>query len=126
MVTQEGQPVECFLTPGSSSDVRALKTFALDVPEGSHIYADKAYNNYEMEDVLLEAAEIHLSPIRKKDSKRTLPPYMEYVQHYYRKRIETVGSLLERMLPKTMHAVTAAGFELKVFLLVLAYSINCL
>jgi hypothetical protein len=126
MVTQEGQPVECFLTPGSYSDVRALKTFALDVPEGSHIYADKAYNDYEMEDVLLEAAEIHLSPIRKKNSKRTLPPSMAYVQHYYRKRIETVGSLLERMLPKTIHAVTAEGFELKVFLMVLAYSINCL
>jgi hypothetical protein len=29
-------------------------------------------------------------------------------------------------LPKTIHAVTAAGFELKVFLCVLAYSINCL
>jgi hypothetical protein len=40
--------------------------------------------------------------------------------------IETVGSLMERMLPNTMHAVTAAGFELKVFLLVLAYSLNCL
>jgi hypothetical protein len=34
--------------------------------------------------------------------------------------------LLERMLPKTIHAVTAQGFELKVFLFVLAYSINCL
>jgi hypothetical protein len=49
-----------------------------------------------------------------------------YVQHYYRKRIETVGSLIERMLPKTIHAVTAKGFELKVFLFVLAYSLNCL
>jgi len=126
MVTKEGQPVECFLTPGSSSDVRALKAFSLDIPEGSQIYADKAYNDYKMEDVLLEAAEIHLSPIRKKNSKRTLPPYSAYVQHYYRKLIETVGSLLERMLPKTIHAVTAEGFELKVFLFVLAYSINCL
>jgi Transposase DDE domain len=126
MVTHEGQPVECFLTPGSYSDVRILKAFAFDVPEGSYIYADKAYNDYEMEDVLLEAAEIHLSPIRKKHSKRTIPPYRAYMQHYYRKRIETVGSLLERMLPKTIHAVTPEGFELKGFLLVLAYSINCL
>ena len=126
MVTQKGQPVECFLTPGSYSDVRAMKTFAFDVPEGSHIYADKAYNDYQMEDALFEATEIHLSPIRKKHSTRTLPPYSVYVQHYYRKRIETVGSLLERMLPKTIHAVTAQGFELKVFLFVLAYSINCL
>jgi hypothetical protein len=79
-----------------------------------------------MEDVLLEASQIRLYPIRKKDSKRPLPPYIAYVQHYYRKRIETVGSLIERMLPKTIHAVTAEGFELKVFLFALAYSFNCL
>jgi hypothetical protein len=79
-----------------------------------------------MEDALLEAAHVQLCPIRKKHSKRTRPPYIAYVQHYYRKMIETVGSLLERMLPKTIHAVTAAGFELNVFLFVLAYSINCL
>jgi hypothetical protein len=126
MVTKEGQPVECFLTPGSYSDVRALKAFSFNIPEGSHVYADKAYNDYKTEDTLLEAAEIHLSPIRRKNSTRMLPPYSAYVQHYYRKRIETVGSLLERMLPKTIHAVTAEGFELKVFLFVLAYSINCL
>jgi hypothetical protein len=86
----------------------------------------EALTRAEMEDALFEAAEIHLSPIRKKHSTRTLPPSSVYVQHYYRKRIETVGSLLERMLPKTIHAVTAKGFELKVFLFVLAYSINCL
>jgi hypothetical protein len=124
MVTKEGQPVECFLTPGSSSDVRALQTFRFDVPEESQVHADKAYNDYAMEDVLLEAAHIQLYPICKKNSKRTLLPYITYVQHHYRKRIETVGSLLERMLPKTIHAVTAAGFELKVFLFVLAYSMN--
>jgi Transposase DDE domain len=126
MVTKDGQPVECFLTPGSYSDVRALKSFQFDVPEGSWIYADRAYNDYAMEDVLLEAARVQLCPIRKKHSKRTLPPYIAYVQHDYRKRIETVGSLLERMPPKTIHAVTAQGFELKVFLFVLAYSLNCL
>jgi hypothetical protein len=46
------------------------------------------------------------------------------VQHSYRKRIETVGSLIERIVPNTIHAVTARGFELQVFLFVLAYSIN--
>ena len=126
MVTQAGQAVECFLTPGSYRDVRALKTFAFDVPEGRHIDADQAYNDYVMEDVLLEASQIRLYPIRQKHSKRPLPPYIAYVQHDYRKRIETVGSLIERMLPKSIHAVTAEGFELKVFLFVLAYSLNCL
>jgi hypothetical protein len=103
-----------------------LKAFRFDVPEESHVYADKAYNDYAMEDVLREASHIHLYPIRKQDSKRPLPPYIAYVQHYHRKRIETVGSLIERRLPKTIHAVTAEGFELKVFLFVLAYSLNCL
>ena len=114
------------MTPGSYSDVRMLKTFRFDVPDGSQVYADKAYHDYVMEDVLLEASHIQLYPMRKKHSKRPLPPYLAYVQHYYRKRIETVGSLIERMLPKSIHAVTAEGFELKVFLFVLAYSLNCL
>jgi Transposase DDE domain len=126
LVTKEGQPVECFLTPGSYSDVRMLKTFRFDVPEGSHVYVDKAYNDDVMEDVLLEASHMQLYPMRKQHSKRTLPPYSAYVQHDYRKRIETVGSLMESMLPKTIHAVTTQGFELKVFLFVLAYSLNCL
>jgi hypothetical protein len=103
-----------------------LKAFRFDVPAGSHVYADKAYHDDAMADVLLEASHIQLSPIRKKDSKRPLPPSIAYVQHDSRQRIETVGSLIERMLPKTIHAVTAAGFELKVFLFVLAYSLNCL
>jgi len=36
------------------------------------------------------------------------------------------GSLIERLLPKSIHAVTAKGFELKVALFVLACSINFL
>jgi hypothetical protein len=79
-----------------------------------------------MADVLREASHIQLYPIRQQSSKRTLPPSSAYVQHDYRKRIETVGSLIESMLPNTIHAVTAKGFELKVFLFVLAYSLNCL
>jgi hypothetical protein len=79
-----------------------------------------------MEDVFLEASHIPLSPIRKQPSTRTLPPDLAYVPHYSRKRIDTVGSVIERLLPQTIHAVTAKGFELKVFLLVLAYSLNCL
>jgi hypothetical protein len=120
LVTPQGHPVECFLTPGSSSDVRALRSFPFDVPEGSVIYADKAYNDYGMEDLMYESAQIALNPIRKEHSKRALPPYVAFVQYYYRKRIETAASLIERRLPHTIHAVTARGFELKVFLCVLA------
>ncbi len=40
------------------------------------------------------------------------------------KMIETTGSLIERLLPKSIHAVTTVGFELKVSLFILAMSFN--
>ena len=87
--------------------------------------ADKAYNNYLIEDILRDA-DIQLLPIRKKNSLRPVPPWMFYLQSTVRKVVETTGSLLERLLPKSIQAVTAKGFELKVALFVLACSINFL
>ena len=124
MVTQDGQPVECFLTPGGFGDVDALKSYAYELPDGSMIYADKAYNDYEIEDLLKEVDHIQLLPMRKKNSKRALPPYVSFVQSYHRKRVETAGSLITQLLPKSIHAVTSQGFELKVALFVIASSLN--
>jgi hypothetical protein len=125
MVTQDGQPVECFLTPGSFGDVDALKYYAYELPEGSIIYAEKAYNDYEIEDLLQEVNHIQLIPIRKKNSTRALPPSVTFVQSYHRKRVETAGSLIAQLLPKSIHAVTPQGFALKVALFVIASSLNC-
>jgi Transposase DDE domain len=125
MVTQDGQPVECFLTPGSFGEVDALKSYAYTLPNGAIIYADKAYNDYEIEDLLKEVAHIHLLPMRKKHSKRALSPSVSFVQSYHRKRVETAGSLIAQLLPKSIHAVTSQGFELKVALFVIASSLNC-
>jgi Transposase DDE domain len=125
MVTQDGQPVECFLTPGGFGDVAALKYYAYELPDGSILYADKAYNDYEIEDLLKDVEHIQLIPMRKKNSKRALPPYISFVQSYHRKRVETAGSLIEQLLPKSIHAVTSQGFELKVALFVIASSLNC-
>jgi hypothetical protein len=125
MVTQDGQPVECFLTHGGFGDVDALKYYAYELPDGSIIYADKAYNDYEIEDLLKAVDHIQLLPMRKKNSKRVLPPSISFVQSYHRKRVETAGSLIEQLLPKSIHAVTPQGFELKVALFVIASSLNC-
>jgi Transposase DDE domain len=125
MVTQDGQPVECFLTHGGFGDVDALKYYAYELPDGSIIYADKAYNDYEIEDLLKEVEHIELMPMRKKNSKRALPQEVSFVQNYYRKMVETAGSLIEQLLPKSIHAVTSQGFELKVALFVIASSLNC-
>ena len=125
MVTIQGQPVEFFLTPGSWSDTRALKMYAFDLPAGSLITGDKAYNDYEFED-LLEVADIELEPLRKKNSLRPAPPWIHYLMSCYRKIVETSGSRIEQLLPKHIHAVTPQGFELKLALFVLAASFNFL
>ena len=126
MITTKGQPVELFFTPGSVGDVDGLQIFSFDLQKGSTVYADKAYNDYTLEDLLEEACGIHLMPLRKKNSKRPFPAYIQFVQQHQRKMVETAGSLLERLLPKHIHAVTSKGFELKLVLFVLAYSISTL
>jgi hypothetical protein len=55
-----------------------------------------------------------------------LPPWLRYLLSHFRKQVETAGSLIERLLPKSIHAVTAKDFELKVILFTLAASINYL
>jgi hypothetical protein len=124
LVTKDHEPVEFFLTPGAESDTKALESFALDLPVGAQIFGDKAYNHYVVEDVLHECG-IELLPMRKRNSKRPLPPWMRYLQAHYRKQVETAGSLLEQLLPKSIHAVTPAGFELKLCLFMVALSLNC-
>lgn len=125
MVTADGYPVEMFLTPGATGDVSGLDAFGFDLPEGSTVYADSAFTIYDVEDLLLEASGIDLNPMRKKNSKRPVSASTAYLQAVGRKMVETAGSMLERLLPKSIHAVTPAGFELKVMLFVLAYSVSC-
>lgn len=125
LMTAHGQPVECFLTPGSYADVTMFRHFALDLPAGATIYGDKGYTDYEQEDSLREIAEIHLLPSRKKNSKRSVSPEEMATRNVRRKRIETAISVLEQQFPKTIHAVTPRGMELKVFLFVVAYSLGC-
>jgi hypothetical protein len=124
MVTQQGQPVEFFISPGSFSDVACLDQFDFDLPPGSTVYADKIYNTYLVEDCLQADGAIDFSPFRKSNSKRPDPAWKRFLQHHYRKIVETSASLVEQLLPKHIHATTAAGFELKVILFLLAFSFD--
>jgi len=125
VVTETGEPVEFFLESGAFSDTSALGLYQFDLPEHSWVIGDKAHNDYTIEDVMHEAG-IEPLPLRKKNSLRPAPPYMTYLQANIRKIVETTGSLIKRLLPKSIHAVTAKGFELKVALFVLACFINFL
>jgi len=119
-----GRPVQTLLTPASENDIKAFRKINLKLPKNSAIYGDKAYNDYEYEDQLIQKKQIHLMPIRKKNSKRKGGGFLAKIRRKKRKIIETAFSCIEKLLPRSIHAVTKAGFELKIMLFVLAYAFN--
>ena len=93
LVTEAGQPVEFFLTPGSFFDGEGLYALTLICPQGSKSWVTRPTTTILLED-MLAVADIHLQPFPKKNSKRPVPPWVAYLQFHYRKMIETTGSLL--------------------------------
>ncbi|MBI1741985.1 IS982 family transposase [Candidatus Acetothermia bacterium] len=126
LVTAQGKPVEFVLAPGAAADGPVLKGFDLDLPEGTVIYADKLHNDYQWEDFLKEAAGLEFQPLRKKNSHRAVEPWVKFWCQRTRKRIETSFSQLTGLFPKSIHAVTARGFELKLVWFILAFAIHSL
>jgi hypothetical protein len=125
VVSASGEPVEFALEAGSEADVRVFKNLGLDLPEGSIILADKAYTDYDYED-LLEEVGLHLKAQRKKRSKRPMPMWEEFLGKPVRQYIETVFSRLSGLFAGKIHAVTPRGFELKIVCFLLSFSIQCL
>lgn len=124
IVTSEGIPVEFIFTCGGESDVRSFRRLECDLPQGSKIYADKAYTDYLQEDLLKESLNIDLIPKRKKNSKRQHSPERDFVLSMTRNKIETAFSAITSLMPRCIRAVTQKGFYLKVFLFIFGYTIN--
>ena len=122
LVTTGGLPVEVMLAPGGEADITAFRRLRLALPEGAHVFADAGYLDGH-EEALLADAGLRLVAQRRRNSREPLAPWVSYIARRERKRIETVFSQVAAALGRTVHAVTPRGFELKVFLTVLAYSI---
>lgn len=123
LVTTDGKPVELLMAPGKYDDKTVFKAFDLDIPQGAVIYQDRGYTDYASEDFLASVG-ITLKPLRKKNAKRSIPPWERFLRAYRRKRVETSFSSINRFLPKSIHAVTPKGFELKVLIFILAFAIS--
>lgn len=122
-VTGNGEPVEFLIAPGAPADISIFRELNFDLPPGSEISADKAYNDYNFEDMLREAVGITLKPIRKKNSVRATDSSFERRGHQaFRKRVETSYSVITHFFPKSIHAVTPKGFILKVIAFIIAFS----
>lgn len=124
ITTADGIPVECFIAAGSFHDTTIFRAMNIDLPEQSILYADSGYTDYQLEDYYKELEKIHLLVQRKSNSKRADHPALAYIKKQKRKRIETSFSEIEAYFPKKIHAVTAQGFLIKVFLFIFAYTVN--
>jgi len=126
LVTTGGHPVEFILRPGAESDVSVYKDFNFDLPANAQCFADKIYNDYTHEDLLREAAGIEMQPARKMNSTRRESYLDERYKQVMRKPVETAFSQITAFFPKTIHAVTPHGFELKIVLFIVAFSLRFL
>jgi hypothetical protein len=125
LVTEKGEPVEFSLTAASEHDLTGIYELNFDLPPGATVYGDKAYVQQVLEAVFKEYG-IDYAPIRRSNAKLPDPAWRRYLQSVKRKCVETTNSLIERILPKHIHAVTHEGFETKVALFVIAAAIRLL
>jgi hypothetical protein len=61
------------------------------------MYAEKASQDYEIEDWLKDVEHIQLLPMRKQHSQRAGSPAISLVQRSDRKRVATAGSLIAQL-----------------------------
>lgn len=127
IVTADKELVEFQFAPGADADVAVFKQLDFDLPPGSVCHGDKAYNDYNFEDMLKLAADITFKPIRKKNSLRAIDPAeVRRTERRTRKKIETGFSMITNLFPKKIHAVTQKGFALKVMSFILVFAIRFL
>lgn len=123
LVTEAGKPVELLLAPGATADITALRSMDLNLPEGSLLFGDGGFLDLTFERALQEEAGLRLVVPRRTNMKEQLEGWLAFIASVRRKRVETTFSQLTERFARSIHAVTARGFELKVMLTVLAFSL---
>lgn len=123
IVSESGQPVELVFAPGSTADIEMLRSMPLELPEHCALVGDKGFLDRGLESDLKDDASIHLLVPRRKNMKEQLDDLVQWVAGSLRKQVETTFSQLAERLARSIHAVTPRGFELKVFLTVLTFTI---
>ena len=117
--TREGLPVAFQMLPGGWHDLTPVHELTFNLPPGSRVYGDKAFNSKATEQALLEEGSIHLVPVRRADMQpNTFEEWCDL--RWYRPAIETLNSQLESMGIQRLHARTNQGFSLKVLASILA------
>jgi hypothetical protein len=124
IIDEQGIPIEFCFTSARSSDIEGLKELPCELPFGSILLEDKTYTSYQLEDNLLELADITLLPKRRSGLKRQNTASQNFTLSQKRNLIETVFSSITSKMPRCIRAKTEAGFYLKVLLFILAYLVS--
>lgn len=124
ITTAQGLPVDFYIYAGAFVDATAIQVMPIELPQGSELYTDSGYLNYELEDLLAECDQVQLRTIRRSNSKRQDEPALAFLKKQYRRRIETTFSQIKAHFPAKIHAVTAQGFLLKLSLFIMAFTFD--
>ena len=132
LATSQEQPAELYIRPASENDLSVLWTMNLSLPQGSTIYADGAYNSYELEDILHEDEHLYLLAKRRSRTSRPHGPGLERMISSKRQRmisskrqrIETTFSQITALMPSTIRARTQKGFLIRLLSTILAHCIS--
>lgn len=114
----------CPLAWRAAGDVRGLDVLPLILPEGAEAYVDSAFTSYEREDAAREADGLDLQVCYRRGLNRRQHPHLEAFKALMRRRIETTFSEVTALFAHHVHAVCFAGFQIKLCLFLLAFTLN--
>jgi hypothetical protein len=123
LCTEEGVPVEIAFLPGAYHDSQFLNRMYLDLPANSVVFGDNAFENHDLEDNSEQMDEIQWEIMRKKNTTRGDIYQIQLWKKQIRRKIESVFSAISAALPKSIHAVTPDGFNLKSFMFIFSYAL---
>lgn len=121
----EGFPIAFDLVPAVWHELTTIQYLMADLPEGSQVYGDGAYLSHD-ETILALLSGIQMIPERHSRLNQQNTSGQKRCLRRYRNAIETAHSLLQRMGVQRLHAVTQAGFGLKVYASLFVLAINLL
>ena len=111
---------------GLKSDIGVLWSMILDIPSQAILYADGAYNCFDLEDILKDDGIRLLAKRGSKAKNRLRSPIEEKQISSKRQIIETTFSSITNQFPRNIKSRTENGFLIKVFCFILSYSASIL
>jgi hypothetical protein len=126
IASRDGCPLRVMLCPGREHDSVPFKLMDRNLPQGSEIYGDSAYLDYEHQDMLEEKEKIRLIAEPKSNSLRPIDLHDFVNLKHIRKFIEGAFGVISRLLPRKIHATTPEGFEIKILGFLVASATNFL